>query len=49
LLAVHDCLINMFTPTHHICWPCPPFLTWACTLLWQQGTHIFYFIQLFFV
>jgi hypothetical protein len=42
LLAVRDCLFNIFAATLHIWRPFPPFATWGRAMPWWQGTHLIY-------
>jgi hypothetical protein len=40
LLALRDCLFNIFAATHHIWRPSPPSATWGRAMPWWQGTHL---------
>jgi hypothetical protein len=40
LLAVRDCLFNVFAATLHIRWPSPPSATWGRAMSWWQGNHL---------
>jgi hypothetical protein len=40
LLAVHDCLFNIFAATLCICRLPPPSATWGRTMPWWKGTHL---------
>jgi hypothetical protein len=45
LLAVRDCLFNIFAATLHIWRPSPPSATWGRAMPWWQGTHLTWIME----
>jgi hypothetical protein len=45
LLAVHNCLFNIFTSVLHNWRASPPLATWGHTMPWWQGTHLTWALQ----